>query len=85
MTRQDLRFPSGGTSCAAWYYPAAGDAPTAPIVVMAHGLSGTRRDGLESFAESFAEAGFAALVFDHRGFGDSGGEPDRFDPTAPAR
>jgi alpha-beta hydrolase superfamily lysophospholipase len=49
---------------------------------MAHGLSGTRRDGLESFAESFAEAGFAALVFDHRGFGDSDGEPDRFDPTA---
>jgi alpha-beta hydrolase superfamily lysophospholipase len=82
MTRQDLRFPSGGTSCAAWHYPAAGDAPSAPIVVMAHGLSGTRRDGLESFAESFAGAGFAALVFDHRGFGDSDGEPDRFDPTA---
>jgi len=47
---------------------------------MAHGLSGTRRDRLGPFAERFAEAGFAALVFDHRGFGDSGGEPDLFDP-----
>ncbi len=47
---------------------------------MAHGLSGTRRDRLAPFAERFAAAGLAALVFDHRGFGDSGGEPDRFDP-----
>ena len=48
---------------------------------MAHGLSGTRRDRLGAFAERFAAAGFAALVFDHRGFGDSGGEPDLFDPA----
>jgi alpha-beta hydrolase superfamily lysophospholipase len=49
-------------------------------VVMAHGLSGTRRDGLGPFAERFAAAGMAALVFDHRGFGDSEGEPDLFEP-----
>lgn len=47
---------------------------------MAHGLSGTRRDRLGAFAERFAAAGFAALVFDHRGFCDSGGELDLFDP-----
>jgi alpha-beta hydrolase superfamily lysophospholipase len=47
---------------------------------MAHGLSGTRRDCLGAFAERFAAAGFAALVFDHRGFGDSGGERDLFEP-----
>jgi alpha-beta hydrolase superfamily lysophospholipase len=50
------------------------------MVVMAHGLSGTRRDRLGAFAERFASAGVAALVFDHRGFGDSGGEPDLFHP-----
>lgn len=79
MDREDLEFRSGEDMCAAWLYPAAGSG-AAPIVVMAHGLSGTRRDGLGPFAERFAAAGVAALVFDHRGFGDSGGEPDRFDP-----
>jgi pimeloyl-ACP methyl ester carboxylesterase len=80
MERRDLEFHVGGDPCAAWFYPAAGDGATAPAVVMAHGLSGTRRDGLGPFAERFAEAGFAALLFDHRGFGDSGGEADRFEP-----
>jgi alpha-beta hydrolase superfamily lysophospholipase len=48
---------------------------------MAHGLSGTRRDRLGAFAERFAAHGCFALVFDHRGFGDSGGTPDLFHPT----
>ena len=42
---------------------------------MAHGFSATRRDGLEPYAERFADAGFGVLLFDYRGFGDSGGEP----------
>jgi uncharacterized protein len=86
VERHDLTFRSDGESCAAWLYSAA-DAEGAgtqvggiPVVVMAHGLSGTRRDRLGPFAERFAEAGVAALVFDHRGFGDSGGEPDLFEP-----
>jgi alpha-beta hydrolase superfamily lysophospholipase len=79
--RKDLEFDSGGERCAAWLYPATSDAEKAPIVVMAHGLSGTRRDGLGPFAARFAAAGIAALVFDHRGFGDSGGEPDLFHPA----
>jgi alpha-beta hydrolase superfamily lysophospholipase len=80
MERRDLTFSVGGASCAAWLYPAAGEFAETPAVVMAHGLSGTRRDRLGAFAERFAAAGFSALVFDHRGFGDSGGEPDLFDP-----
>ena len=81
MGRQDLRFASGADDCAAWLYPAAGGGSGGAIVVMAHGLSGTRRDRLGPFAERFAAAGFAALVFDHRGFGDSSGEPDLFQPA----
>jgi alpha-beta hydrolase superfamily lysophospholipase len=82
MNRQDLTFPSGEHSCAAWLYTAAGDPALNPIVVMAHGLSGTRRDGLEAFAERFVREGVTALVFDHRGFGDSTGEPDLFEPAS---
>jgi uncharacterized protein len=81
MNRQDLRFSSDGVSCAAWFYPPTSEAEAWPIVVMAHGLSGTRRDRLGAFAERFAAEGFAALVFDHRGFGDSDGAPDRFEPA----
>jgi alpha-beta hydrolase superfamily lysophospholipase len=80
MEREDLEFVVDGDACAAWFYPAPGGAATAPAVVMAHGLSGTRRDGLGPFAERFAAAGIAAFLFDHRGFGDSGGEPDLFEP-----
>jgi alpha-beta hydrolase superfamily lysophospholipase len=81
MEREELEFEVAGDTCAAWLYPAATAPTPTPIVVLAHGLSGTRRDGLGPFAERFAAAGLAALVFDHRGFGDIGGEPDLFDPA----
>jgi alpha-beta hydrolase superfamily lysophospholipase len=81
MSRQDLSFASGRDDCVAWHYPAAGATGEGPVVVMAHGLSGTRRDRLGAFAERFSAAGFAALVFDHRGFGESSGEPDLFEPA----
>jgi dienelactone hydrolase len=81
VNRNDLQFPSGGDACAAWLYPAPADSDKgSPIIVMAHGLSGTRRDRLGAFAERFAVAGIAALAFDYRGFGDSEGEPDLFEP-----
>lgn len=80
VRREELDFLSRGTRCAAWFYPAEEAGDRAPIVVMAHGLSGTRRDGLGPFARRFARAGIAALLFDHRGFGDSAGERDLFHP-----
>jgi pimeloyl-ACP methyl ester carboxylesterase len=81
MKRDDLQFRSGADSCAAWFYTPARDAGPAPVVVMGHGLSGTRRDRLGPFAERFAAEGLAVLVFDHRGFGDSSGERDLFEPA----
>src|SRR3954451_18423952 len=80
MDRQALAFASGEDFCAAWLYPAS-NGTESPVVVMAHGLSGTRRDRLGAFAERFAMEGFAALVFDHPGFGDSSGEADLFEPV----
>jgi pimeloyl-ACP methyl ester carboxylesterase len=82
MNRIDTQFDVGGDSCAAWIYEPERDGwdRLRPVLVMAHGLSGTRRDRLGAFAERFARHGCLALVFDHRGFGDSEGAPDVFHP-----
>lgn len=85
MHREDLTFEVAGEVCAAWLYRPSSAVEPVPIVVLAHGLTGTRRDGLGPFAERFAAAGIAALVFDHRGFGDSEGEPDLFEPRRQLR
>ena len=74
--REEVSFDSHGDRCAAWLYRPAGEDPGRyPIVVMAHGFGGTREGRLGAFAERFAAAGIAALVFDYRSFGDSEGEP----------
>jgi pimeloyl-ACP methyl ester carboxylesterase len=74
IERQDLRFPCGATLCAAWLYLPPGQTKP-PVVIMAHGFAGTRDVTLPAFAEHFARAGIAALVFDYRSFGASGGAP----------
>jgi fermentation-respiration switch protein FrsA (DUF1100 family) len=76
MQRSDVTFQSAGTRCAAWLYRPVenGGGPT-PCVVLAHGFSGVRDQRLDAYAERFAQAGLAALVFDYRYFGDSDGEP----------
>jgi hypothetical protein len=49
---------------------------SAPIVIMAHGFSATINGMVaEKYAEVFYEAGFAVLLYDHRNFGISDGEP----------
>ncbi|UZU00590.1 alpha/beta hydrolase [Burkholderia ambifaria] len=74
MRRLEVTFPSDGDDCAAWLYLPDTSRP-APVIVMAHGLGGTREMRLDAFAHRFCEAGFACLVFDYRHFGSSGGEP----------
>ena len=76
FTREDTTFDSSGTSCAAWLYrPEGVEGP--PIIVMGHGFAAIRALRLNEYASRFAEAGFAALVFDYRAWGDSSGEPRR--------
>jgi dienelactone hydrolase len=74
--RTRVSFNSGGAELVGYLYHAAagnGDGD-APCVVMGHGFSGTQ-DRLFDNAGRFAEAGLAALTFDYRSFGESGGEP----------
>lgn len=42
---------------------------------MVHGFSAVKEMYLDKYAEAFAQAGFASIVFDNRGFGASDGEP----------
>ena len=44
---------------------------------MAHGFSATRHMSADNYAEAFRGAGFAVLLYDHAGYGDSCGEPRR--------
>ena len=80
--REDLTFPSGEDTCAAWLYRPDGAEGPVPCIVMAHGFTATREDRLPAYAERFAAAGMAVLLFDYRHFGDSTGEPRR-DPRRP--
>ena len=73
--RSDVTFPSGDAHCAAYLYRPDDADGDVPCVVMAHGFSATRDDRLPAFAERFAAAGMAVLVFDYRHFGASGGTP----------
>lgn len=72
--REDIRFASGDADCAGWFYPSIGD-DLGLTVVLAHGLSGVKEMRLDAYAERFADAGYAVVVFDYRGFGASGGGP----------
>ena len=74
--RRDAAFVSEGADLKGWVY-APDSAPPWPLVVMAHGFSATRHMTLGKYAEVFRAAGLAVLLYDHRGFGDSGGQPRR--------
>ena len=77
MRREKVSFVVGADACAGYLFVPEAAADTDmrwPCVVLAHGFSGTM-DRLVPHAERFAAGGIAALVFDYRGFGESGGEP----------
>jgi hypothetical protein len=51
-----------------------------PGIVLCHGFTGIKELILPDYARRFAAAGYAALAFDYRGFGDSEGERGRLIP-----
>ncbi|HGM5456824.1 TPA: alpha/beta hydrolase [Serratia marcescens] len=71
----DVKIPvDGDIYLGARLYVPTGRGPF-PAITMAHGYGGTFGHGLEKFAQKFVEKNFAVILHDHRGFGESEGEP----------
>lgn len=76
FTRHDVTFQSEGTNCAGWLYLPDGARGPVPGIAMAHGIAAVKELlDVPAFAEAFAEAGFAVLLFDYRFWGASDGAP----------
>ena len=70
-TRADVEYTVEGATIRGWFYtPETSSAPY-PTVVLQHGFSAVKEMHLDDYAEVFAAAGLACLVYDHPGFGDS--------------
>jgi len=84
--RSDVEFDANGVCLRGWLYlPDHTPAPY-PLVVMTHGFSGVKEQGLDDYAAVFCGAGLAVLVYDHRNLGASDGEPrQEIDPNAQRR
>jgi len=71
---EPIEFPSEGAVLRGRFYRPQRAAPC-PAVVMTHGTTATITMCLDRYAEVFRQAGLAVLLYDHRNFGLSGGEP----------
>jgi uncharacterized protein len=73
--RTDIEFNAEGVTLRGWLYTAEHVTSPSPAIVMTHGFSAVKEMYLDRYADVFANAGMAVLVFDNRSFGSSDGEP----------
>ena len=74
--RNDIEFQTDdGIILRGWHYIPDNEQGPFATIIMAHGFSAVKEMYLDKFAEAFADAGIASIVFDHRNFGASDGEP----------
>ncbi|KAJ7765844.1 alpha/beta-hydrolase [Mycena maculata] len=75
MAQTPISIPSltPGWNLDAWSFTPTETPAPHPVIVMANGLGCTKLLGLAAYAEEFAAAGYACLVFDYRRWGTSDG------------
>lgn len=73
--RRDVNIAIDNTSLSAWLYTPSNTKSPAPCVILSTGFGGTKDMLLEQYALRFVENGIAAITYDYRYFGESGGEP----------
>jgi len=78
QSRQDVSFSVDGSAVSAWLYLPQNTKEDVPCVILSNGFGGTKDMVLEKYALHFAENGIAAIAFDYRYFGASGGQPRQF-------
>ena len=78
-TEKNVSFYSDGLRLAGVLFLPDSAAPH-PGVVLCHGFTGIKELILPDYARRFAAAGYAALTFDYRGFGESEGPRGRLIP-----
>jgi uncharacterized protein len=82
----DVEFDAEGSTLRGWLYRPRSAAPSAPVVIMAHGYNCLKEFYLDRYAAAIAGAGHVVLAYDHRNFGDSDGEPrQELDPWMQVR
>jgi dienelactone hydrolase len=75
ICRQDVTFTVDGLELRGWLYLPKNLTNRIPCIILNTGFCGTKDFLLEKYALRFVEAGFAALSFDYRYFGESQGKP----------
>jgi fermentation-respiration switch protein FrsA (DUF1100 family) len=79
---QHISFQSAGETLAGTLFTPAGAGQSQPGVVVAGGQTCVKEQMAGRYAERLAGHGFAALAFDFRGFGESGGAPRDYESPA---
>lgn len=72
---KEIEFSSEGATLRGLLFLPEGSPQRVPLVIMVHGTSATLLMVADKYAEVFRQAGLAVLLYDHRNFGRSGGEP----------
>lgn len=74
--KQDVSFKTqDGIQLHGWLYLPYPIKTPFPCIIMTHGFTALKEHHLAKFAEVFVHAGMAVLIYDHRHFGASPGEP----------
>jgi fermentation-respiration switch protein FrsA (DUF1100 family) len=71
-----LRFSVGDVELAGdFFVPSGAESRKFPAILMSQGFGAVKDMSVPPMAEAFAAAGFCCLLYDHRNFGESAGEP----------
>ena len=81
ISTESVKFYSAGNKLAGdLYLPTADSQIPRPAVVILHGWTGIKNFLVGDIATKFAHAGYVALTFDYRGYGESDGTRHRLIP-----